>query len=88
LERPGQEGIQFLMNMRTSVYALKGRITEDCRLQEGEIMNTGNSSLRLIVENGEEKFELFVPRGGSAPAELISKNSRVFSRRSENYLDF
>lgn len=88
LERPGQEGIQFLMNMRTSVYALKGRITEDCRLQEGKIMNTGNSSLRLIVENGKEKSELFVPRGGSAPAELISEDSKVFSRRSENYLDF
>ncbi len=88
LEKPGQEGIQFLMNMRTSVYALKGRITEKYRMQGGEIVNTGNSSLRLIVENGEEKSELFVPRGGSASAELISEGSRVFSRRSERYLNF
>ncbi|GLI55344.1 hypothetical protein PM10SUCC1_08580 [Propionigenium maris DSM 9537] len=88
LEKPGQKGIQFLMNMRTSVYALKGRVTEEYRMQGGEIINTGNSSLRLIVENGEEKSELFVPRGGSASAEIISKDSKVFSRRSERYLNF
>lgn len=88
LESPGQEGIQFLMNMRTSVYALKGSITEEGRKQEGKIINTGNSSLRLIVEDGEDRSELFVPRGGSAPAEGIPEGSKVFSRRSERYLDF
>lgn len=88
LERPGQEGIQFLMNMRTSIYALKGSITEEWKMENGKIINTGNSSLRLIVENGEDRSELFVPRGGSASGELISKGSRVFSRRSENYLNF
>lgn len=83
MQGPQSEGVNFQMNMRSSVYAIKGELRESGKIEGERIVNTGNSSLRLLAKSGEEVSNVFIPRGGSIPVKSVEDGAVLINRRTE-----